>query len=40
MDTISKQLNLEFDANIDKKQIYKKNVEISYRIILILEQES
>ena len=39
MDTISKKLNFEFDPNIDKKQIYIKNVEISYRIILILEQE-
>ena len=34
----SKQLNFEFDPDITKKEIYIKNVKISYTVILILIQ--
>ena len=37
MDTISKQLNFEFNPNIDKTRNLEINVNISCTIILILE---
>ena len=43
MDTIPKQLNGDFDANIDEYKIVDQNVKISYTIVtllLILEQVS